>query len=1009
MKKRTSSIIFCWAILLGALCYSGLALAAAFKIPPTDISISYLLRLFGPIGGLPVPTTGTISTTLSLLGVVFRDLNYGILTIATLILSYTTVRVIVDTAHDGEPMGKKISHWIVARTAVGIGLLVPKATGYTMLQAGTIWMVVQGVGLADVIWQDVLDYLNKGGVLYETGVQTTATTTAGGYSSAVSGDLVTGGNGVIDGSSDGDPSMDVYAGAMTFLRAQVCMKLLGQAIKQDADSLKNNLEVGGVKRDEKNFGLFSLLDQLSNAPNSFKYSINPNDQTVSFPGPVLISLTSGPGDTIVSQPLTGFTGICGKFRWGWNANPEQGSLGSDTLYMANKFAGVQAMLSGTGALADSIVNGKIANPAGSPIQDLFYEYSKTNQTTEGDIPIPVEAVYKEMGGLNQSTRDQLISLAAQYQGVINDLRNAKGRQYKSDAELSEDFKKVFQDASAKGWASAGEYYYSLTGKAKNQTVDQNYYRVWSGFDAILTEQNSIVQDLRPAPRAGSSQKDTIYSTYSQIFAAGTITPFIGIKPDGTKVLVYTSQGKYFLISRLNTALRWSAYLIEKDIRPYLSDMNRLLEQANIGTNLDLYSSPEMAQLFSSLAGEKQVDALVSLPTVPIVTGIDTVGSWLKLAGSYIPWGLGNWLFGSIMPSVEPIFAPSQEVVRGPLRICVRDVIQAWVNLMAGLPITVDKYVAPQQTHYSPVQKLYLLGGVVLDSVWKCWTSILNNAVQAFWITVLSNMGISLASTVWTGIVSTIGGIVAIFNFGVSQIVTAIGNGLSQILSILIDAVWKIVAFNMLIYLPMALGVTAILFTLGVTLYFYIPLLPYLLFSFGVISWLIFVIEAITASAVVALGLMDPRAGGDEIWGRAEPAQMLWLSVFLRPSTMLVGLLTGTILTYIAMLLINVTFLGFLNTIGIAKSSLPIANLGVMFAYVLIMVNMIAKCYECIYAIPDQIMQWVGAHTRPSTDMQMLHELKQGFSQVAGETAGVAKAMGEKGGAAVEGAYHPHGR
>ncbi len=49
------------------------------------------------------------------------------------------------------------------RSTLGLALLIPKASGYCLMQIFVMWVVVQGVGAADKIWEAALGYLNRGG------------------------------------------------------------------------------------------------------------------------------------------------------------------------------------------------------------------------------------------------------------------------------------------------------------------------------------------------------------------------------------------------------------------------------------------------------------------------------------------------------------------------------------------------------------------------------------------------------------------------------------------------------------------------------------------------------------------------------------------------------------------------------------------------------------------------------------------------------------------------------
>jgi conjugal transfer/type IV secretion protein DotA/TraY len=82
-------------------------------------------------------------------------------------------------------------------------------------------------------------------------------------------------------------------------------------------------------------------------------------------------------------------------------------------------------------------------------------------------------------------------------------------------------------------------------------------------------------------------------------------------------------------------------------------------------------------------------------------------------------------------------------------------------------------------------------------------------------------------------------------------------------------------------IPLLMSLLLALFVSGAMMAYYIPLLPFIYFSFGVLGWLMSVIEAIVAGPLVALGILHPE--GHEVWGEAKPAILLLANVLLRPS------------------------------------------------------------------------------------------------------------------------------
>lgn len=130
-----------------------------------DLSMKYLGQIFGSVGGVLSGQNG------QLIGRLFEVFNNGLMVVAGLFLGYTVFKAVVDTASEGEVLGRGTkTAWIAFRTAMGIGCLIPsKASGYCLIQGFFMYVVIQGVGFADMIWQRVVNYLaDEGGAVYVT-------------------------------------------------------------------------------------------------------------------------------------------------------------------------------------------------------------------------------------------------------------------------------------------------------------------------------------------------------------------------------------------------------------------------------------------------------------------------------------------------------------------------------------------------------------------------------------------------------------------------------------------------------------------------------------------------------------------------------------------------------------------------------------------------------------------------------------------------------------------------
>lgn len=165
---------------------------------------------------------------------------------------------------------------------------------------------------------------------------------------------------------------------------------------------------------------------------------------------------------------------------------------------------------------------------------------------------------------------------------------------------------------------------------------------------------------------------------------------------------------------------------------------------------------------------------------------------------------------------------------------------------------------------------------------------------------------------------------------------------------------------MLTIIPIVVFFFTTLFATGSMLAIYVPIIPYLLFIFGAIGWIITVLEAMVAAPLVALGVTHPE--GHDLLGKSEQAIMLMLGVFLRPVLMVIGMLGGMILSYVGLRMINVGFMALSNGIMAGSSGLTVIFILLIFQiiYVSIVISVINQAYSLIYHVPDKVLRWIGA-------------------------------------------------
>jgi hypothetical protein len=182
------------------------------------------------------------------------------------------------------------------------------------------------------------------------------------------------------------------------------------------------------------------------------------------------------------------------------------------------------------------------------------------------------------------------------------------------------------------------------------------------------------------------------------------------------------------------------------------------------------------------------------------------------------------------------------------------------------------------------------------------------------------------------------------------------------------------------------------FTFGGMLAIYLPLVPYIIFTFGAIGWFIAVIEAMVAAPFVALGILSPT--GHDMLGRAEPAIMIMMNTFLRPTLMIFGMIAGMILAPNVVTMINSGFNIVVGSIyGGNHAPGPVELLLFISAYGSLIITTLNKCFALIYMVPERVLTWIGGQAISYGEGDSLGQVK---GSVEG-TAGAVKSGADSGG------------
>lgn len=189
---------------------------------------------------------------------------------------------------------------------------------------------------------------------------------------------------------------------------------------------------------------------------------------------------------------------------------------------------------------------------------------------------------------------------------------------------------------------------------------------------------------------------------------------------------------------------------------------------------------------------------------------------------------------------------------------------------------------------------------------------------------------------------------------------------------------------------MSVAIYSIVWVIGAILAIYIPLIPYLIFTIGVIGWLLLVIEATVAAPILAISFMLPA---NEELGKMLHGLSLLLNIVLRPVLMLFGFVLASRLYQVAVKLVNFGIITNFDTLNTTDSLF--AWVAILALYATFIIALSNKCFSLIYALPDKVLRWMGGipeQTDPSNEMQTA---KSGFLKGADTVNKISIGMPER--------------
>ncbi len=879
--------------------------------PPSDYSVMFLGNLFGIVDGV-LHGTGS-----QIMGAIFTVFNAAVLALGGIVIMYTLIVGTMNTAHEGEMLGHKWSSiWIPIRSTAGLALLIPKASGYCLMQIFVMWVIVQGVGAADKVWAAALAYLNQGGVIIQA---------SGNPSYALS-------------KTGASPINEIAQGASSILASEVCMLGLQKLLELKRSAYLASTSVPGSPC----------------ASSTASSGTPPNATMAGFCGavvPDLLSTVDAPGyqssnplasgaysmpvpyfGTNQSSPYAILQGICGTISWNVLAPPAVPNGTSNTTNNVNyqatasqtsstemmslsRATAVQQMYVDYQAVAQAMISNdprfqsfsdvttsgtaptlacppQATNVFGVPYSVSTATPCAANSTDctlwQGGYNCPDSTAGSTTVGVPILNGTELQNGIADYTGVMMPTLNLMA-QISEGVNINKS-RAFIANANAQGWLSAGSYFFDLVTLNGSASPSSNSVDTNSGLGSSSPpNRSSLKSTFADTPCAG---------TYANLCAwiTGSATP----SPDALK------KGALY-IERIHTLL---------GDPPGNSATAYAAGAAVTGNAASTTYGYVKNALTLQLPGQPPMAApKIDISLFPTVENTTTNFNFPSPACGRVP--LLGCLGKAMMTIIYDSMAAFSQIFT--------NVLAVWVNQMILLVIAAP-IGALEYTFTTGVQYLTQHPG--------------DNP-----IVVLAEMGVYYINAPANVLVSMFLQILA------SAFIPPFGPLIFGVLIIALGLAAPLIASWM-----------GVMLSVGFVTAFYVPFLPYMIFTFGVIGWLTAVIEAMAAAPIVALAITHPE--GEGILGsKGEHGLMILMNVFLRPSMMIIGYISAIALCYVSVWIINTGFSHVLSFIQNGSVYTGWAGLYVTFFSVVIYTSMYVtvaqKAFNLIYMLPDHVLKWIG--------------------------------------------------
>ena len=152
----------------------------------------------------------------------------------------------------------------------------------------------------------------------------------------------------------------------------------------------------------------------------------------------------------------------------------------------------------------------------------------------------------------------------------------------------------------------------------------------------------------------------------------------------------------------------------------------------------------------------------------------------------------------------------------------------------------------------------------------------------------------------------------------------------------------------------------LLLVAGAVLAYFLPAIPFIRFLFGILAWLLAVVEAVLAVTVFCAAHVT-RGEGNRLM--VEGTRQGWLffpGLILRPVLMLFGLVLGYFTFVVVMGLFNEIWVPRMREATESGGLGPVSFLAMLAIYLFVAYGILNACFKLIDILPGSVLAWIGA-------------------------------------------------